>query len=110
MAAEQHPEVLSLPLVWVGVDEVPIVMANQVLGQIAGEDEVVLAFGQVTPPPFLGTPEQRIEQAKQIQYVAVRVVARLSLTHTRLQELVRVLQQTLDNYDQAVKILKEASQ
>jgi hypothetical protein len=90
---------IQLPLAWIGVDELPIILVNQFLGQFL-EDEFILTFGTVAPPPLLGDPEQRLEQAKQIEFLPVQAVTRFGLTRTRLEELVRVLKETLDNYDE----------
>lgn len=104
--ADPEPTQIQLPLVWLGLEDVPISMTNQILGQVAGDNEIILSFGQVAPPPLLGTPEERLAQAQQLSYVSVRVITRLALTHKKLQELVRVLQETLANYD---KMPKEGS-
>jgi hypothetical protein len=70
-------------------------MTNQMLLQAAGENEHVLSFGQVVPPALIGTEEQRITQAKTIDHVPIRVVARVSMTRRRLEELSRLLQRQL---------------
>jgi hypothetical protein len=99
MPDDQQPEPFQVPLVWVGVDEAPIHFTNQMLGQFVGREELVLTFGQAAPPALLGSYEERLEQMRQISYVPVRVIARLSLTRSRLAEFHRVIGETLDNYD-----------
>jgi hypothetical protein len=91
----------NVPVVWLGFEEANVSTCNQYLGQFAGRDEFILTFGEITPPPLLGTPEERLEQAKQLSYVPVRVIARLGMTRYRVEELIKVLQETLSNYDQA---------
>ena len=44
---ERLPEEFQLPVVWVGTEEVPLLFANQVLGQVGQQGEVVLTFGQL---------------------------------------------------------------
>jgi hypothetical protein len=92
---------IDVPLVWVGIDETPIVFANQVLAQFFSE-EFVLTFGQSFPPPILGaTEEERRKQAEELPYVAVRPVARLSLNERRMRELVDILQKNLEMFERS---------
>jgi hypothetical protein len=95
--ADDKPFGLQVPLVWVGLDDVEILYANQFIGQLDDRCEAVLSIGQVMPPPVLGTPEEQREQAKNIPFVQVRTIGRVSLTRARIEELMNVLQQTLDN-------------
>jgi methyl-accepting chemotaxis protein len=68
---------------------------------------VVLTFGQLTPPAFLGTPEQITEQAKQISHVPTQTVARLVLTRMGMDQLIEVLRQTVENYDRAQQMAQQ---
>lgn len=99
--AEEVRQEAQLPIAWIGSEELPVTLVNQFLGQVGTQDEVILIFGQITPPILLGTPEQQQEQAKEIPFVPVKPVARLGLTKAGLDQLVEVLQQTQSNYDQA---------
>lgn len=98
---EGAPENVQIPLVWIGIEEVPILLVNQFMGQVGLSGEVLLSFGQAAPPPVLGTPEQQAEQVAQTAYVPVRSVARLGLTRDHLVQIIDALQQTLVNYDQS---------
>jgi hypothetical protein len=40
---------MRLPIIWVGVEDVPILFANQMVIQHSAENEFVLTFGQLTP-------------------------------------------------------------
>jgi hypothetical protein len=93
-----EPEI-QVPIVWVGVEEVPTQTSNQFLGQFTGPDEFILTFGHLVPPALLGTPEERLEQARQLSYIPIRVISRVGLTRSRVEELVGVLQETLRNFD-----------
>jgi hypothetical protein len=97
-ASAEQPEVLQVPIIWVGVDDTQIVFANQFLGQFH-QEEVILTLGQIAPPVLLGTPEQRVEEANRLGYVPVKAIARFGLTRKRLGELIGVLQETAANYD-----------
>ena len=96
--SEEARQGIHIPIVWAGTEDVPIVFVNQILGQVGLQDEVVLSFGQMTPPPLLGEPEQQREQAEEIAFVSVKPVARVALTKAGLDDLIRVLQATRDNY------------
>ncbi len=100
MVSEGRPEAVQLPVRWVGVEETPLLVANQFLGQV-GLAEVILNVGAAVPPPILpGPPEQQAEQLAEYSHVTIRTVARLGLNRTSLEQLIEILQQTLVNYDQ----------
>jgi hypothetical protein len=96
MADEENVQV---PLVWVGVEELPLLSVNQILGQILGKDEFLLAFGQVAPPILLGTDEQKRDQARMLTFAAIKPVARLAMTRQRIQELRDLLDRQIEAHD-----------
>ena len=93
------PEEISLPLVYVDVDESPVVVANQFVIQHEGE-QFILTVGQLQPPIILGTSEEKIEQARRLSHVPIRIVGRFGLTRDRLAELIEALQSNLRTYDE----------
>lgn len=96
--SEEGPRI-DIPLAWVGVEEMPIYFANQVVCQFE-QNEFILTFGQMSPPAILaGTEEERLEQAEQIPYVPVKPLARLGFTEMRIRELIAVLEANLRNYE-----------
>jgi hypothetical protein len=95
-------DTVQVPLAWVGLDEVPVLVSNQALIQHIGEDEFVLAFGHASPPPLVGSEEEKREQLRQISFVPVRVIARFGLTRRRVEELLNILQENLSRYDNKV--------
>jgi hypothetical protein len=99
---EDQPKQFRLQMIWVGVDDAPILFVNQMLGQVDDHGEIILTFGQAAPPVTLGTPEQQAEQMQAAPFVQVRPVSRLSLPKTRAEELVRVLQKTLENHQRMI--------
>jgi hypothetical protein len=105
---ERLPE--GMPSVtWEGVEDVPILFVNQVLGQVGQQSEVILTFGQLSPPAILGEdPEERERQLKSMSRIPIKPIARLGLTRAGLEQLVAVLHQTLDNYDKAQEFLAQA--
>ncbi len=89
----------EVPLVWVGLEQQPVLMANQFLSQFVVSDEIVVSVGQVTPPVVLGSPEQQAEQLKNVPFVQVRPVVRFGMTKARLREVIKMLETTLAQAD-----------
>jgi hypothetical protein len=89
-------------LSWEGIEDLPILLANQVIGQVGQHGEVILSFGQTAPPVLLGDPEQQREQAKEIPSVPIKPVARLALTREGLDDVIRILNETRDNWDKVL--------
>jgi hypothetical protein len=97
--AKETREWIQIPVVWDGLENVPIALVNQALGQVGQQEEIILSFGQLTPPPLIGDMEQQQEQARRIERLAIKPVARLGLTRAGLDDLIRILNETRDNYD-----------
>lgn len=95
---EQH-DLVSVPVVFVGVDELPILYANQFVVQLEGND-FILSAGQLTPPILLGSEDEQREQAKDITYVPVRIVARIAMNRERALQLATPLGTQLQRYDE----------
>lgn len=90
---------IPMPLLWIGLDEEPVVMVNQFIGQVQ-QDEIVLSFGAMVQPPLIGlTPEDRRQQALSITHIPIRPVLRFTMTRRRVEELQTMLRDTLDIYD-----------
>ena len=105
---KQLPEGATPPVVWVGVDDLPIIFTNQTLGQVGQQTEVILTFGQLAPPAILAqTQEEREKQVRSLTHVPIKPVARLALTRTGLEQLMDVLQQTIANYDKAQELMAQ---
>ena len=96
--AQEEGQSLQIPLVRVGLEDVPIQLANDFVIQHQ-QNEFILSIGQYQPPILLGTSEERREQAERISYVPIRTVARIGLTRQRLVELIKILQDNLQRYD-----------
>src|SRR4051812_33505351 len=101
--AHDPQQPLELPLSWVGVDEVPVLFANQFLIQSVAPNEFVVSVGQLVGPALIGTPEQQAEQAQEISFVPVKPIARISLTRTRMVELIQVLGIQVERHDAATQ-------
>ena len=97
--ADETPEGIALPLVWMDVEDADTRAVNQLIVQ-HHEDEFILTFGHVTPPMLTGTPEENAAQAKNIPYVGVKVVAQLATTPAKVEAFVKAMQTVLDGYEE----------
>lgn len=93
-----EPEGISLPIVYTSMDDVPMLFANQFAIQFE-QDEFILTIGQLQPPILIGTPEEKMEQAKRLTHVPIRVLIRVGMTRTRLEQLAKVLTDHIATYD-----------
>jgi hypothetical protein len=94
------PEGKTIPLVYEGLDDLPVMFANQFLVQ-SQQSEFIVAFGQQAPPLILpGTEEERRAQVARIHYVPVRMLARFGLTEERFRELIALMTDYLKKYDE----------
>lgn len=84
------PDVLQVPLVWIGIDEAPISLLNQFLVQ-KQDEEYIITLGSVAPPVLLGSEEERREQISRVRFVPVRVLGRFGMTDQRMHEFLKVL-------------------
>lgn len=106
---DEHNPRIDVPLAWIGTEELPIFLVNQIVCQF-NQDEFILTFGQMTPPALLGTEDERIEQAQQIAYVPVKPLARLGFSETRMRELIAVLEVNLRNYEEHQRQIRGGDQ
>lgn len=95
----QKEDAITLPVMYIGTEDEPILFANQFVIQ-HGKNEFILTVGQLQPPILVGSPEHRKEQAKKLTYVPINVVARFGLTRQCLVELIEALQNNLRKYDE----------
>lgn len=101
------PDGIEVPVVWLGVEDVPILHANAFVSQIDAQtlDALILTVGQMTQPAISGATEQeRRQQVESVAYVPIKPVVRLGLTEARARELVATLQANLDHLETARKL------
>ena len=104
----EEPLQKRVRLVWVGTEDMPVVFTNQALGQVGSHGEILLTFGQSSPPAFV--PESDEETARVLEELSelpIKPVARLALTRTSLEQLIVALQTTLKNYDRVQQLQAE---
>lgn len=98
----------QLPVTWVGAEELPVVFVNQILAQVDDRADVILSFGQVTPPATVGTPEEQAAQLDRMAYLPVKPIARFTMSRARVFELVQVLTQLLEIQARSRQLMREA--
>lgn len=108
--AELPGGAVNVPLTWVGTEEIPVVFVNQMLGQVDDRGDILLSFGQATPPALIGTAQEQAAQAQRLAYVPVKPIARFTMSRSRVVDLVNVLQQLLQLQSVAREALRRAGQ
>ena len=107
MATDPATEWRQVPVAWVGVEDVPLLFANQVLAQLDDVGEILLTFGQATPPLLLGDDEEKQAQLSNIGFVPVKPVARVAFSRPRLEQLIQLLNETLDNHRKQAEVIRK---
>lgn len=97
MAQNQEPEEKTLPLVWLGLEDVEVRTASHLISQFR-EDLFVLNFGFANPPILMGSPEEVRNTLDSMEHVVVTPIARLGLTVSAMESFVGVLQENLERY------------
>ena len=107
LVTETQDSGISIAVRWVGLDEMPVLSANQFITQVSAfgqsgqPDDVLLTVGHVAPPAIVGSSEEQAQQARQLEFLPIRPIARISMTRHRLQELIGILTIAAEQYDQA---------
>lgn len=95
MAEEEKALSKIVGVRWVGLDDMPIYLANQFVIQNV-QTEFILTFGHATGPLFLTTPTK--EELEKIESVDVKPLFRVGMTADRLIELIGILEMNLRKY------------
>jgi len=85
---------------WVGLDDEPVLAANQFISQY-NEGMFFVSIGQLTPPALLGTEKEQRRQLEELGYVPIRTLGRYALSPSAMAALVRVLQANLKRHEGA---------
>jgi hypothetical protein len=100
MTQEERPEIgsrvqVTLQIEWVPPPDHLIVSAN-LFNVVETAEGVLLSVGQVDHPLLIGSPEDQAEQARAMETIHVRTLARLLLHPDRAVELHRALGEVLE--------------
>jgi hypothetical protein len=91
---------IELRVLWRGVEDSPILYANQFVLQ-TDQDEVILTLGQLVQPILIGDQEERLAQARELSHVSVKIIGRFSMTRERAGDFLNALRDHLAKYDAA---------
>ena len=102
MASEDPPLSVEVPLSWMGLDTIDTLVANEFLiTPDAHDDLLYLTIGLVSPPVFIGSDEEQMEQLRDLRYVTARPLGRFALTRQRARRLAELLNESLARDSQA---------
>jgi hypothetical protein len=82
-------EWVQVPMHWVGADEVPIMMANQIFVRYT-EGQVLIAFGQAVGPYEVQVSKDTQARLKR-EGIPARTVAQVSVSPVRFGQMLRAL-------------------
>lgn len=103
-SSSQDPEDagIALPVAWVGIDDTPILHANEFASQF-DNSMFFVSIGAIAPPLLLGTTEERLEKARELPFIPVRTIARIALTPERVEQLISILQENLERFKESTE-------
>lgn len=94
----------KVPVVYQGLDDLPILFSNIFLVQSHEKSEFIVSFGQFAPPLILpGSEADRKAQTDKIQFVTATMLSRMAFTEDRFRELVALMAGYLAQYDERKK-------
>ena len=98
-AAKKPPpdEGRAVPLVWVGLEDVPAQVATNVMVQ-GHEDLFILTFGFTNLPAITGTKASRQKQLDAVGVITVTPISKVALTEAQLEKTIKTLQTNLRRY------------
>lgn len=98
MAKARTTEGREVPLVWVGLEDMPVRTANNYISQVI-EDLFVVTFGFTNAPLILpGTPDEVAEQVAAVSVVTVTPVVRVAMTEGQLEKVIAGFQDNLKRF------------
>jgi hypothetical protein len=108
------PDQVSVRLDWSAAEACPAQHVNQVLVQVGPPSEsgvpdgIYVAVGSICPPVIPADPEGRAARVAQLtaSVVKVAVYGRVSMSREVLDDLMRLLKLTADQYDAAVALAR----
>jgi hypothetical protein len=105
--ADDDVQQVQVPVVWTGAEEVPILFANAFIAQVDVDlGAHILTVGQLSPPALVGTPDEIAEQVEELEFVTVKIIARIAFTSEKMPELISVLQANVDQRERTATLRK----
>lgn len=68
------------------------------------KDHFILTFYEMIQPPILGSEEERLEQLSKIQQLDAKCISRIVVTPQKIEEIIKVLTENLENYKNKLSI------
>jgi len=97
-----EPAGREVPMVWVGLEDQPVLAANNMIVQFQ-DDMFTVAFGFANAPVIMGTKAQIERQILAIDAVRVNPVVRMAMTEPVLEKTIKALQSNLKRSREARK-------
>jgi hypothetical protein len=103
---------------WSAVASTPTEHINQFIVQVGpptqdgSPDGIYMAFGHLPPPVIVSDdPEMQAREIEAVKAgVPIEIRGRFHMNRARLDELIKVLQKTAENYDRAAEIYRQRAQ
>ena len=83
---------VSIPLIWIGVDELPVKAVTHAYSQVHEDGTFVMTFGMSNPPPLFGSAKENREFLASLSGVTVTPAARLAMSETLTELVIKMLQ------------------
>lgn len=94
-----QPEEVGIPLVWIGLEELSVQLANQAICQYTPDGQFIVSIGQMAPPVLLGSPEEIRQEVKRLSHIAVKPLLRVNFSESSLRDLLRIIQTNLEQFE-----------
>lgn len=109
------PDLVPVRLDWSATEACPAQHVNQVLVQVGPPsgsgvpDGIYVAVGSVCPPVIPADPHERAARVAELTARALKVSVhgRVSMSREVLDDLIRLLKMTADQYDAAVALARD---
>jgi hypothetical protein len=92
----------EIPLVWVGLEEIPVRTVTSVVSQIA-DDQFFVSFGCINHPILVGSQAAVRARLDSIESVSITPVARIAMTEEKMEQVIKALQSNLRKHRAAKK-------
>lgn len=103
---DAEPRRFSVEARWTDLDALPVLLVNQVVGQVL-RGEITLTLGHVSPPALVGTDEQKRAQMDAIDVLPIRPVGRFTMTIGSLREIKHTLEETIAIYEREQALMEQ---
>lgn len=105
---QEEAENEGIPIDWHFPEGLIKRYANNMLVQRL-ENEFVISFFEIVPPPIFGSPEERRKQADKVKSVRANCVASVVVSPMKMQAFIDAMQENFDNFIADFNRKKEAA-